>query len=84
VDWVRPKLLAYNPLRIPSNQCTIVVNFYHDFMATNVFQGQTVRRLFYWPNHSMETQKSKEELEDGVSGLHTAHIARSKCCRNSR
>ncbi len=32
-------------------------------MHSNFFQGQMNRNLFYWPNHSGDTQLSKNEEE---------------------
>jgi hypothetical protein len=50
MDWEGSKLLALNPLRIPNNQRTIVVNFHHDLvgcMHSDFFHGQTDRGLIY-------------------------------------
>jgi hypothetical protein len=35
-------------------------------MHSNFFQGQMDRGLFYWPNHSVETQLSNQE-EDMIN-----------------
>jgi hypothetical protein len=51
----------------PINQPTIVINFHQDFVATthsDFFQGQADRGLFYMPNHSWETQLSKQKEEE--------------------
>jgi hypothetical protein len=67
VDWVRPELLAQNPLEIANNQCTIFINSCQDFMASmhsDFFQVQTGRHLICWPNHSAETLLSKQEKEE--------------------
>ncbi len=44
-----------------------VINVHQDFMVgmqCDLFQGQMHRRLFYWLNHSQETQLSYIDKDD--------------------
>jgi len=46
MNWVRPELLAYNPLRINNYQRTVVVKAHQDFTTSthgNFFHGHTHR-----------------------------------------
>jgi hypothetical protein len=54
-------------LWITSAQHTIAINLHKDFMtsmSSGFFHEQMDIGLTYWPNHSGETQMSKQEEEE--------------------
>ncbi len=64
MNWIRPELLAKNPLWITDNQRIIFINIHQDFLASNLrnlFHEQTVRSLIYRPSLDEETCLSNQE-----------------------
>ncbi len=43
---------------------------------SDFFEEQTNRGLFYWPNHSWETQLSKQEAKEAIGGSFAAFVVK--------